>query len=389
MGRSGYFKKNLSGEMMYLSFVPAPLPPEPTIEMDQEMNALLIQAHKEIAILDTLAKNVPDMNLYISMYIRKEAVLSSQIEGTQATFEDIFDPTISANVNHDVRDVVRYILASEYAYTRIQELPLSNRLLKEIHKILLSEGRGEEKNPGEFRTSQNWLGPQGSSLKNATYIPPNLRDMKQALGEWEKFLHEEESELDVLEKLALIHYQFETIHPFLDGNGRVGRMLLNLYLLQEKVLQTPVLYLSYFLKQNRVEYYDRMMEVRKKGNYEQWVKFFLRIIIETASDGTEKIKQLHALHQRNMEVLENSGRTRELLKAIFAYLESSPIIEVKQTAEKFGLTYGRVNNAVKRLEEFKILKQSNPQRRNRVYSYAAYLDILNDENSNYFLSENL
>jgi Fic family protein len=379
MGRSGYFKKNLSGEMMYLSFVPAPLPPEPTIEMDQEMSALLIQAHKEIAILDTLAKNVPDMNLYISMYIRKEAVLSSQIEGTQATLEDIFDPTISENANKDVRDVVRYILASEYAYSRIQDLPLSNRLLKEIHKILLSEGRGEEKNPGEFRTSQNWIGPQGSSLKNATYIPPNPLDMKKALGEWENFLHEEESELDVLVKLALIHYQIETIHPFLDGNGRVGRMLLNLCLIQEKALQTPILYLSYFLKQNRVEYYDRMMEVRKKGNYEQWVKFFLRIMIETASDGTDKIKQLNELHQRNMAVLENAGRTRELLKAIFAYLELSPIIKVKQTAEKFGLTYGRANNAVKKLEEFKILKQSNSQRRNRVYSYAAYLDILDDK----------
>ena len=234
------------------------------------------------------------MALFVSMYVRKEALMSSQIEGTQATLEDIFDPMIEKNTNRNVADVVNYIKATEYAVKRLNTLPLCNRLIKETHAILMEDVRGQEKSPGEFRRSQNWIGGQGSTLKNARYIPPNPEDMNSAMSDLEKYMNSEDG-LDFLIRAALIHYQFETIHPFLDGNGRVGRLLITLFLMEKKVLTTPALYISYFLKKNRVEYYDRMTEVRLKGNYEQWIRFFLLAINESAQDAIAAIDEITAL----------------------------------------------------------------------------------------------
>ena len=281
--RAGYYRTNLTGEAAYQSFVPSSLPPEPDIEPDQDMIRLLIKANTQITTLNEIAKHIPNMNLFVSMYVRKEALMSSQIEGTQATLEDVFDPMLDTNRNRDVADVVNYIKATEYAILRLETLPLCNRLLRETHAILMENVRGQEKNPGEFRHSQNWIGGQGSTLKTARFIPPNQEDMTIAMSDLEKYINEDNT-TDYLIRAALIHYQFETIHPFLDGNGRIGRLLITLYLMEKKLLTTPALYISYFLKRNRIEYYDRMTEVRNKGDYEQWIRFFLQAIYECAAN---------------------------------------------------------------------------------------------------------
>ena len=270
--RAGCLVTNLSGEMAYQSFRPNPLPPEPPIEMSNELIAKLIDANRRLATLDGLSSRIPNMDLFVSMYVRKEALLSSQIEGTQCTLDDILNPFAEENTNLNVSDVVNYIRAEEYAINRLQTLPLCNRLIKETHAVLMEGVRGQEKNPGEFRYSQNWIGGQGSTLRNARYIPPNPEDMVDAMSDLEKYMNGEDS-LDPLIQAALIHYQFETTHPFLDGNGRVGRLLITLFLMEKKILSAPSLYISYFLKMNRVEYYDRMTQVRKTGDYEQWVLF--------------------------------------------------------------------------------------------------------------------
>lgn len=373
MGRAGEYIKNLSGEMAYQSFRPASLPP--TLDMDEEMIRTLIQATKALAALNTLSSHIPNMNLFVSMYVRKEALLSSQIEGTQATLEDVLDPLIEKNANQNVADVVNYIRATEYALNRLNTLPLCNRLIKETHAILMEGVRGQEKSPGEFRTSQNWIGAAGSTLKTARYIPPCPGDMVEAMSDLEKYIHAED-QLDVLIQAALIHYQFETIHPFLDGNGRVGRLLITLFLMEQGVLQKPALYISFYLKRNRIEYYDRMSEVRTKNNYEQWVKFFLRAVQSSAEDALETIQELALLHDRNMAVIDGMGRAAKTVKELFAYLERNPIIDIRKTAEALGLSFSTISGAVKRLEEKGILVQTNNASRNRVFAYQEYLDIL-------------
>lgn len=373
MQRSGEYISNLSGEAMYKSFRPAPLPP--VIDMDNEMVSLLTGATKALATLDALSSYIPNMNLFVSMYVRKEALLSSQIEGTQATLEDVLDPLVEKNANQNVADVVNYIKATEFALERMNSLPLCNRLIKETHEVLMSGVRGQEKNPGEFRTSQNWIGAAGSSLKNARYIPPNPEDMINAMSDLEKYINSDDS-LDLLIQAALLHYQFETIHPFLDGNGRVGRLLITLFLMDKKVLNSPALYISYYLKKNRIEYYDRMSEVRNKDNYEQWIKFFLNAIKESADESVETIKKLSELHNANIKKIDAMGRAAKNARAVFDYLEQNPIIDIGKTAEELNLAFSTVSLAVNRLGDAGILIQTNNANRNRVFSYEEYLAIL-------------
>ena len=377
MNRAGYFRSNLSGEMAYQSFVPAPLPPDPPIDLGNEGWGLLIQANRQLALLEGLTVRIPDMELFISMYVRKEALLSSQIEGTQATLDDVLDPLLDENANRNVADVINYIRATEFAVKRLRELPLCNRLIKETHAVLMEGVRGQEKNPGEFRYSQNWIGGQGSTLKNARYIPPNPEDMKEAVSDLEKNMNAEDN-LDPLVRAALIHYQFETIHPFLDGNGRVGRLLITLFLMEKKIMTAPALYISYFLKRNRIEYYDRMTEVRRKGNYEQWILFFLQAVMESAEDAVHTIDLLTALHDKNTALLMDgtAKRQSDTLKKLFAYLESNPIIDVKKTSEALGLSYNAVARAVSVLMEKGILTQNEKKGKTRIFSYSEYLDIL-------------
>lgn len=373
--RAGHLITNLSGEMAYKSFVPTPLPPKPSIELTEDMINLLIKANSQLAVLESIATRITNVELFVSMYVRKEALMSSQIEGTQATLEDVLDPMIEANTNRNVADVVNYIKATEFAIKRLNELPLCNRLIKETHAVLMEGVRGQEKSPGEFRRSQNWIGGQGSTLKNARYIPPSPDDMIEAMSDLEKYINADD-ELDALIRAALIHYQFETIHPFLDGNGRVGRLLITLFLMEKKVLSTPALYISYFLKKNRVEYYDRMTEVRAKGNYEQWVTFFLRALLESAEDATATIDKLIALHDKNAAVISGMGRAAKNAMLVFEYLEANPIIEIRKTAEALSITFNTASSAIKRLADAGILVQTTNASRNRTFAYEDYLGIL-------------
>lgn len=373
--RAGYYKQNLSGEMAYKSFVPNPLPPVPPIELSEDIVGLLVKANSQLAVLESIAARIPNVELFISMYVRKEALMSSQIEGTQATLEDILDPMLDTNTNRNIADVVNYIKATEFAITRLQTLPLCNRLIKETHAVLMKGVRGQEKNPGEFRYSQNWIGGQGSTLKNARYIPPSPDGMQNAMSDLEKYINTDD-DLDALIQAALIHYQFETIHPFLDGNGRVGRLLITLFLMDKGILTTPALYISYFLKKNRVEYYDRMTEVRTKGNYEQWIIFFLQAIMESAGDATSTIDELITLHDTNTSVISKLGRASKNTMLVFDYLESNPIIDIGKTAEALSITFNTASSAVRRLVDAGILVQTGGGGRNRTFAYEAYLDIL-------------
>ena len=375
MNRAGEYVTNLSGEAMYKSFKPSPLPPTPDINVDTEMLKKLVEANRALAKLVTTANLIPNVDLFISMYVRKEALISSQIEGTQCTLDDVLDPEAEQNMNLDVGDVINYVNATRYALEKLEEMPLCNRLLREIHRELLSGVRGQEKNPGEFRKSQNWIGPANCSLKDARYIPPNVDDMNQAMTDLEKYMNEDE-ELDPLIRIALIHYQFETIHPFLDGNGRVGRLMILLYLMQQGIITKPIIYISYFLKKNQIEYYDRISEVRRSGNYEQWVSFFLEAVSAAATDSLETVEKLSALHTQNIEKLPVSNRKTDNVRRIFDYIEQYPIVDIKKTAQDLDLSYNTVSTAVKKLVTLGILKETTNTSRNRVFSYEEYLNIL-------------
>lgn len=376
--RAGKLVKQLSGDMSYYSFTPSKLPPNPKINIDNKMANLLIEAHKVLVILDEKTKNISNMNLFISMYVQKEALLSSQIEGTQATLEDIFNPQIKENINADVEEVVNYVKATNYAIKRLETLPLCNRLLLEIHKILLSGVRGKEKNPREFRLSQNWIGATGSTIKNAKYIPPDILTMQESLSDLEKYINSDDN-LDNLIKIALIHYQFETIHPFLDGNGRIGRLLIVLYLLEKKVIETPSLYLSYYLKQNKIEYYDRMSAIRESGDYEQWVNFFLKGICVSALSAIETANELISLREKNIKLIEEQNytkRTLDTMMKIFFYIEAHPIVDIKKTAEDLSLSFNTVSNSIKKFLELEILYLNKNQSRNKIFYYKDYIEIL-------------
>lgn len=374
--RSGTYVTNLSGELAYKSFRPSLLPLVSLLEMTDDILKELIEANRQIAILDSLSSRIPNVNLFISMYVRKEALLSSQIEGTQCTLEDILNPFIDTNTNQDVGDVINYISATEYALKRLKSLPLCNRLIKEIHGVLLQGVRGQEKCPGEFRYSQNWIGGQGSTLKNARYVPPNPLDMNIAMENLEKYINSEET-IDPLLQIALIHYQFETIHPFLDGNGRIGRLLITLFLIERKVISTPTLYISYYLKINRIEYYDRMSQVRNTGNYEQWVLFFLNAISQSAKDAISTIDELASLHEKNIKIFDKfPKRQREYILKVFNYLESNPIIEIGKTAKALNISYNTVSKVINILIDVEIIEQSYKVGRTKIYSYKDYLNIL-------------
>ena len=374
--RAGTLVSNLSGEMAYESFRPAPLPPTPSIKVSGELLTKLIDANKKVATLEGLSSRIPNMGLFISMYVRKEALLSSQIEGTQCTLEDILNPLIDGNTNRDVSDVVNYIRATEFALERLKTLPLCNRLIKETHAVLLESVRGQEKNPGEFRYSQNWIGGQGSTLRNARYIPPNPDDMLTAMSDLEKYINNDDA-LDPLIQAALIHYQFETIHPFLDGNGRVGRLLITLFLLEKGILSTPALYISYYLKINRIEYYDRMTQVRRTGDYEQWITFFLQAFADSAEDAIHTIDHLTALHDKNTKLFEVlTKRQHNSVLKVFTYLESNPIIDIQKTATALEMSYNTVSKIVSLLVNDGILEQTDKVGKAKIFSYTEYLRIL-------------
>lgn len=375
MIRSGEYVNNLSGELAYKSFKPSPLPPNPELTIDSDMVKKLVDANRDLVRLDTASKLIPNVELFISMYVMKEALISSQIEGTQCTLDDVLDPDVDQNTNLDVSEVINYISACSYAINRLKTMPLCNRFLREIHQKLLAGIRGQEKNPGEFRRSQNWIGAANCTLNEARYIPPNVDDMNSALSDLEKYMNEGD-DYDPLIRIALIHYQFETIHPFLDGNGRVGRLLILLYLLEQGYLSKPIIYISYFLKKNQIEYYDRISEVRKSGNYEQWVCFFLEAVSAAAKDSLQTIEKLSDLHERNVANLPNTTRKNDNVRKVFDYIEQYPIMSIKRTALALNLSYNTVSSIVNKLTQNGVLKETTNASRNRVFFYEEYLSIL-------------
>lgn len=365
----------LEVRIMKSAFHPAPLPPNPPVNIDEEMSSLLGNAHRMLGKLDGISEQIPDIDLFIAMYVRKEALLSSQIEGTQATLDDILDPNIEENTNLEVADVINYIKTLQFALDRLNELPLCNRLLKDMHEVLMEGLRGQERNPGEFRRSQNWIGLQGGSLKNAVFVPPAKEVMEESMSDLEKFIHAQD-ELDPLIKIGLIHYQFETIHPFLDGNGRIGRMLITLWLMLQGLLKYPVLYISYYFKRNRVEYYDRLMDVRVKGHFEEWIRFFLRGIITSAEDARETIEVMNQIKQESTKKIEELKGRKDTLYKVYRYIERNPIIEIGRAAEALDLSFNAVAKAVNKLVELKILEQVNSYKRNRRFTFSKYLNAL-------------
>lgn len=379
--RSGFIRRNLSGDQAYGSFVPAALPPQPNIEIDEEMISQLLVVHQKLALLRGTARHIPNLTMFLSMYVRKEALFSSQIEGTQATLDDILDPMIDGNCNRDVQDAIDNVSAVHYALDQLLDehgLPLSLRLLKETHKVLLRHSRGQDKSPGEFRYTQNWIGPTGCSLRQASFVPPNPDDMMQALHTLELYFHAED-DLDPLIRAALIHYQFETIHPFLDGNGRIGRLLILLFLIDQKVIEAPYLYISYFLKLNRTQYYEHMTSVRTNGTYENWCKFFLSAAEEAAQDALDTIERMHQLSVSVRARITDGVRGKAALAKLeqfMSYLERTPIIEIKRTSSDLGWSFPTTSKYVKRFTDAGILKEVTGRVRGRAFAYEQYLAIL-------------
>ena len=375
MGRSGELVTNLSGDATYQSFRPSPLPPNPELNINSDIVKKLVEANRDLVRLDTAAKLIPNVELFISMYVKKEALISSQIEGTQCTLDDILDPDIDVNSNLDAGDVINYVRACTAAIKRLDKLPLCNRLLREIHEELLAGVRGSDKNPGEFRRSQNWIGAAGCTLNEARYIPPNVEDMNTALNDLERYMNEGD-DYDPLIRISLIHYQFETIHPFLDGNGRVGRLMILLYLIEKGYISKPIIYISYFLKKNQIEYYDRISEVRRSGNYEQWIAFFLEAVSAAAKDSLATVEKLSELHDKNIEMLPITTRKTDNVKRLFEYVERYPIIDIRRTATDLNVSYNTISSAVRKLVQAGVLVEKTNSARNRVFAYEDYLNIL-------------
>src|SRR6266511_4328081 len=362
--RAGRFAAQPSG---YRAFIPSPLPPDPPLDLDSEALSLLSQADVALGRLDGVVKVIPDPDFFISMYVRREAVLSSQIEGTQSTLEDLLgvelEPQTSAtDGDSDVGEIVNYVRAMNHGLQRLDDLPLSLRLLREIHAELLRDGRGAHRTPGEFRTSQNWIGPSGATLQQATFVPPPVPEMRQALDDFERFFHREERQ-PVLIEAALAHAQFETIHPFLDGNGRVGRLLITFLLVHRGVLRAPLLYLSHYLKLHRTEYYDRLTAVRVRGDWEGWLRFFLEGVATTAEEAAETAERIFELRESHHAlVMEEAGAPGlRLLSALF----DRPLVNVRYLARVLEVSFPTANRLVARFEELGLLREVTGQRRSR------------------------
>lgn len=379
--RSGQFVKQVEG---YTAFIPAPLPPKPEVKMDAELTRLLSQADRSLGRLDGATSILPNPDLFVAMYVRQEAVLSSQIEGTQSTLEDVLQYEIDVKGQErpkDIEEVVNYVNALQYGLGRLQELPLCLRLIREIHEKLLDGVRGSDRTPGEFRKTQNWIGSSGSTLSQATFVPPPVVEMQNALNNLEKFLHQQDS-LPALIHCGLAHAQFETIHPFLDGNGRIGRLLITFLLCQREILQKPLLYLSHYLKFHRAEYYDRLMAVRTEGNWEGWLKFFLRGIFEVSESATSTARSILNLREQHRELIgreiNNSGYGLRLLDLLF----EKPIINIPLVEEYLECSYGTANKTVKQLEKLSLIREITGWQRNRLYRYEPYLILFDSSDRN-------
>ncbi len=362
------------------AFVPLPLPPQPPIEWSPELLGAFDAALVALGRLDSASTMLPSTPLFLYMYVRKEAVLSSMIEGTQSSLSDLLFYEIDKEPGvplADVREVSNYAAALDHGLKRLAEgFPLSLRLVRELHGILLAEGRGRYADPGQFRRSQNWIG--GTRPGNAYFVPPPVENMLAALGDLEKFLHDIPQPTPPLLKAALAHVQFETIHPFLDGNGRLGRLLITLILCERQVLREPVLYLSLYFKEHRQYYYELLNGVRTSGDWEAWLMFFAEAMAETAAQGVDSINRLAKMAEDDRDKINGFARAAPSAVQIHAALLERPIVTANWLSQKTGLTAATVNNTLTRLENAGIVRRLNHGKRNRLFVYGEYMDILND-----------
>ena len=378
-GRSGRYVSQREG---YRAFHPAPLPPSPAIVLKGQLQRLLSEADRSLGRLDGSVQTLPNPDLFVYMYVRKEAVLSSQIEGTQSSLQDLLAAEAhlpAAGRPRDVDEVVNYVRAMNRGLERLATLPVSVRLIREIHAELLQSVRGSHLSPGELRRSQNWIGPAGCSLAEASFVPPPPSEVPVALGQLETFLHEQD-DLPLLVKIGLAHAQFETIHPFLDGNGRVGRLLITFLLCERSVLAKPVLYLSHYFKRHRQEYYERLQAIRDHGDFESWLSFFLRGIADVsgeAADTARRILQLREDHRR--AITAKLGRGAANGHRVLEQLYEQPIVSVRDVRELLGTTYAGANQVVQRLVEMSILTEITGQSRHRRFRYDAYVRLFDEE----------
>ena len=378
-GRSGRYVRQQAG---YKAFLPARLPPEPEVSITGDLQKLLSEADLALGRLDGSIQILPNPDLFVYMYVRKEAVLSSQIEGTQSSLQDLLAAEasiLSPDRPHDVKEVVNYVAAMNHGIARLADLPVSVRLIREIHEKLLQGVRGSMLTPGELRTSQNWIGPGGCTLNEATFVPPPPHEVPEALSQLEQFLHGQ-GDLPLLIKIGLAHAQFETIHPFLDGNGRVGRLLITFLLCENGVLHKPVLYLSHYFKKHRQTYYELLQAIRDTGDWESWLAFFLKGVAEVSKEASDTARQILALRENHRTMIaDRLGRAAGNGHRVLETLYKRPIVSVNDVRDLIGATYPAANQLVERMAQIGLVTEMTGQARNRLFQYTPYIRLFNDD----------
>lgn len=376
--RAGLYIKQATG---YKAFIPKPLPPDPPIVLSAELQNLLSKADRALGRLDGSITTLPNPDLFVMMYVRKEAVLSSQIEGTQSSLQNLLEAEakiFSSDTPKDVDEVINYVQAMNQGLKLLKDMPVSVRLFREIHAILLKNVRGAHSAPGELRRTQNWFGPAGCSISEAIFVPPPPNVVPEVLGQLEKFLHGQ-YDLPILIKIGLAHAQFETIHPFLDGNGRLGRLLITFLLTERGILQKPVLYLSYYFKKYRQEYYDRLQKIRDNGDWESWLSFFLKGIIEVSKEATETARKIILLREKHrLAITEKIGRSAGNGHKVLENLFDHPILSVKEIQKITATTFAAANTLVNKFVELGILSEATGYSRNRRFIYKSYIDLFSE-----------
>jgi Fic family protein len=376
--RAGRYLSQPTG---YRAFIPAPLPPDPPVRLAGELQNLLSQADRALGRLDGSIQTLPNPDLFVFMYVRKEAVLSSQIEGTQSSLQDLLAAEariLAPDHPRDVNEVINYVRAMNYGLEHLEHLPVSTRLIREIHTRLLEGVRGSQHQPGELRSTQNWIGPEGCTLAEATFVPPPPHELPNVLRDLEAFLHQDD-DMPLLIKIGLAHAQFETIHPFLDGNGRVGRLLITFLLCEREVLAKPVLYLSYYFKRHRSAYYERLQAVRDRGDWEGWLAFFLRGIAAVSAQATDTARRILALREAHRALITaHFGRAAGNGHRVLEYLYEQPIVSVNEVQGLTGSSYQAANTLVRRMEEHGILREFTGRSRNRRFRYEDYVLLFVD-----------
>jgi Fic family protein len=360
----------------YWAFIPHPLPPH--IRYDTPLIHLLSEADRLLGELSGTGRLLANPYLLIDPYVRREAVSSSRIEGTQASLNDLFFFEVSEKESiraPDVREVRNYVRAMEYGIERLRDLPISVRLIGEIHGILMKGVRGDHAVPGEIRRSQNWIGPPGCSLQDATYVPPPAEEMKSALSDWEKYLHAD-TDTPPLIQCALMHYQFEAIHPFLDGNGRIGRLLITFFLWERGLLTQPLLYISAFFDRFRDEYYARLLAVSKNGDWRSWIEFFLRGVINQSKDAISDARRIIELHEKYKQRLEATKKIPESAHRLIEELFSNPVLSISSMSQKWGIPFNSVKTGVLRLVSLDILREETGRKRNKLYIASELIELL-------------